>query len=197
LPGRLCPADGRPRRPLPAPGARVASHSQDTSPRCCDCRVSAGRALQLRPPRWKRRLCGVDASRRRHVTCGTASVWRPHPVPSEFRQREGASAVTTARTPMAAESGTFSLGGDLTVHRLSFGTMRLTGPGIWGPPPDRSEALAVLRRAVALGINLIDTADSYGPFVSEELIAEALFPYPAGVVIATKGGYLRPGPNQW
>ena len=105
--------------------------------------------------------------------------------------------MTTARTPLAAESGTFSLGDDLSVHRLGFGAMRLTGPGIWGPPPDRREALAVLRRAVALGINLIDTADSYGPFVSEELIAEALYPYPAGVVIATKGGFQRPGPNQW
>jgi len=105
--------------------------------------------------------------------------------------------MTTPRTPTAADSGTFTLGGDLTVHRLGFGTMRLTGPGIWGPPPDRAEALAVLRRAVELGINLIDTADSYGPMVSEELIAEALFPYPAGVVIATKGGFLRPGPDQW
>jgi aryl-alcohol dehydrogenase-like predicted oxidoreductase len=105
--------------------------------------------------------------------------------------------MTTARTPTAADSGTFTLGGDLIVHRLGFGTMRLTGPGIWGPPPDRAEALATLRRAVALGINLIDTADSYGPAVSEELIAEALFPYPAGLVIATKGGYARPGPDQW
>jgi pyridoxine 4-dehydrogenase len=105
--------------------------------------------------------------------------------------------MTTERTPTAADSGTFTLGGDLTVRRLSFGTMRLTGTGIWGPPPDRGEALAVLRRAVALGVNLIDTADSYGPFVSEELIAEALFPYPAGVVIATKGGYQRSGPDQW
>jgi aryl-alcohol dehydrogenase-like predicted oxidoreductase len=105
--------------------------------------------------------------------------------------------MSTAGTPSAAESGTFTLGGDLTVRRLGFGTMRLTGPGIWGPPPDRSEALSVLRRAVALGVTLIDTADSYGPAVSEELIAEALFPYPAGVAIATKGGYARPGPDHW
>ncbi len=105
--------------------------------------------------------------------------------------------MTTPRTPTAADSGAFTLGSDLSVHRLGFGTMRLTGPGIWGPPPDRAEALAVLRRAIVLGINLIDTADSYGPMVSEELIAEALFPYPAGVVIATKGGFLRPGPDQW
>jgi aryl-alcohol dehydrogenase-like predicted oxidoreductase len=105
--------------------------------------------------------------------------------------------MSTARTPSAADSGTFTLGSDLTIHRLGFGAMRLTGHGIWGSPSDRGEALAVLRRAVALGVNLIDTADSYGPVVSEELIAEALFPYPAGVVIATKGGYARPGPDHW
>jgi len=90
-----------------------------------------------------------------------------------------------------------SLGGEIFVHRLGFGAMRLTGEGIWGPPKDRKQALAVLRRAVELDINFIDTADSYGPHVSEELIAEALFPYPAGLVIATKGGWNRPGPNQW
>ena len=87
--------------------------------------------------------------------------------------------------------------GDLRVHRLGFGAMRLTGEGIWGPPKDRKGALAVLRRAVELDVNFIDTADSYGPHVSEELIAEALFPYPGGLVIATKGGWNRPGPNQW
>jgi len=90
-----------------------------------------------------------------------------------------------------------SLGGEISVHRLGFGAMRLTGEGIWGPPKDRKAALAVLRRAVELDINFIDTADSYGPHVSEELIAEALFPYPADLVIATKGGWNRPGPNQW
>ncbi|PYK95837.1 MAG: oxidoreductase [Verrucomicrobia bacterium] len=89
------------------------------------------------------------------------------------------------------------LGGEISVHRLGFGAMRLTGEGIWGPPKDRKGALAVLRRAVELDVNFIDTADSYGPCVSEELIAEALFPYPAGLVIATKGGWNRPGPNQW
>lgn len=97
----------------------------------------------------------------------------------------------------AALAGTIKLGGELSVHRLGFGAMRLTGEGIWGPPKDRKAALAVLRRAVELGVNFIDTADSYGPEVSEELIAEALFPYPAGLVIATKGGWNRPGPNQW
>lgn len=96
-----------------------------------------------------------------------------------------------------AEVGTFSLGGDLAVRRLGFGAMRITGEGIWGPPRDRDEALRVLRRAVEAGVNLIDTADSYGPHVSEELIAEALHPYPEGLVIATKGGLLRPGPDQW
>jgi pyridoxine 4-dehydrogenase len=97
----------------------------------------------------------------------------------------------------AALSGTFRLGGDLPVSRLGFGTMRLTGPGIWGEPADHDEAIRVLRRAVELGINFIDTADSYGPEVAERLIAEALYPYPAGLVIATKGGFLRPGPDQW
>jgi pyridoxine 4-dehydrogenase len=97
----------------------------------------------------------------------------------------------------AATAGTISLGGELTVNRLGFGAMRLTGEGIWGPPRDRAAAIAVLRRAVELGVNFIDTADSYGPNVSEELIAEALAPYPKDLVIATKGGWNRPGPNQW
>ena len=97
----------------------------------------------------------------------------------------------------AKTAGEVSLGAEISVHRLGFGAMRLTGEGIWGPPKDRKGALAVLRRAVELDVNFIDTADSYGPNVSEELIAEALFPYPAGLVIATKGGWNRPGPNQW
>ncbi len=97
----------------------------------------------------------------------------------------------------ASLAGDVSLGGELTVHRLGFGAMRLTGEGIWGPPKDRKRALAVLRRAVELDVNFIDTADSYDPNTSEELIAEALFPYPPGLVIATKGGWNRPGPNQW
>jgi len=97
----------------------------------------------------------------------------------------------------ASAAGDVSLGGEFLVHRLGFGAMRLTGAGIWGPPKDRNGALAVLRRAVELGIDFIDTADSYGPNVSEELIAEALFPYPAGLVLATKGGWNRPGPDQW
>ena len=103
----------------------------------------------------------------------------------------------TTHTFNAALSGTFELGGRLPVHRLGFGAMRITGKGIWGPPPDRREAIAVLRRAIELNINFIDTANSYGPHVSEELIAEALYPYPDGVVIATKGGLERPGPDQW
>jgi pyridoxine 4-dehydrogenase len=97
----------------------------------------------------------------------------------------------------ASQAGQVSLGPELTVNRLGFGAMRLTGEGIWGPPRDRSRAIAVLRRAIELGVNFIDTADSYGPYVNEELIAEALYPYPAGLVIATKGGWNRPGPNQW
>ena len=102
---------------------------------------------------------------------------------------------TTGAT--AADAGTGDLGGDLTVNRLGFGAMRITGQGIWGDPPDRNEARAVLRRAVELGVNFIDTADSYGPDVSEELIAEALYPYPDDLVIGTKGGLLRPGPGRW
>src|SRR5580693_2068433 len=97
----------------------------------------------------------------------------------------------------AAFPGTFDLGGDLTVRRLGFGTMQLPGPGVWGPPRDHDGAIRVLRRAVELGINFIDTADSYGPYVAEELIAEALHPYPSNLVIATKGGFDRPGPNRW
>jgi len=100
-------------------------------------------------------------------------------------------------TRPAARSGTFTIGGDLPVHRLGFGAMRLTGKGIWGPPEDHDEAIRVLRRAIDLGVNFIDTAASYGPEVSERLIAEALHPYPSGLVIATKAGLRRPGPDQW
>lgn len=97
----------------------------------------------------------------------------------------------------AAAAGTITIGGDLTVNRMGFGAMRITGSGIWGPPKDKPGAIATLKRAVELGVNFIDTADSYGPEVSESLIAEALHPYPAGLVIATKGGWERPGPGQW
>jgi pyridoxine 4-dehydrogenase len=97
----------------------------------------------------------------------------------------------------AANAGTIDVGGDLTVARLGFGAMRITGQGVWGDPQDREQALATLRRAVELGVTLIDTAESYGPEVSENLIAEALFPYPDNLVIATKGGLVRPGPGQW
>jgi aryl-alcohol dehydrogenase-like predicted oxidoreductase len=97
----------------------------------------------------------------------------------------------------ASAAGRVTLGRELTVDRLGFGAMRITGKGIWGPPKDRNEALAVLRRAVELDVNFIDTANSYGPNVSEELIAEALFPYPKDLVIASKGGYSRSGPDQW
>ncbi|MEW1546364.1 aldo/keto reductase [Streptomyces tsukubensis] len=97
----------------------------------------------------------------------------------------------------ADASGSFRIGGDLPVNRLGYGAMQLTGPGVWGPPKDPGEAVRVLRRAVELGVNLIDTADSYGPFVSEQLIREALHPYPADLVIATKGGFTRSGPDGW
>jgi pyridoxine 4-dehydrogenase len=99
--------------------------------------------------------------------------------------------------PTAAAAGTIDVGGDLTVNRLGFGAMRITGRGIWGDPPSHDQAIATLRRVVELGVNFIDTADSYGPSVSEELIAEALYPYPDELVIATKGGLVRPGPNRW
>ncbi len=100
-------------------------------------------------------------------------------------------------TSTAASAGPITIGGDMTVNRMGFGAMRVTGEGIWGDPPDRAAALALLRRTVELGVNLIDTADSYGPFVSEDLIAAALRPYPDDLVIATKGGLTRTGPEQW
>ena len=102
-----------------------------------------------------------------------------------------------AGQPDASAAGTIDIGGDLTVNRMGFGAMRITGQGIWGPPANREQAQAVLRRAVELGVNFIDTADSYGPEVSEELIADTLYPYPGDLVIATKGGLVRPGPGRW
>lgn len=105
--------------------------------------------------------------------------------------------VTQQGNDLARKSGEFLIGNDLRVTRLGFGAMRITGKGIWGEPADRPEAIRVVQRAVELGINFIDTADSYGPHVSEEIIAEALHPYPAGLVIATKGGFDRPGPDRW
>jgi pyridoxine 4-dehydrogenase len=112
----------------------------------------------------------------------------------------GSNMIFAANPPAPAEAGTnslFRLGGDLSVNRLGFGAMRITGEGIWGWPPDRGNALKVLRRAVELGVDLIDTADAYGPETSELLIAQALHPYPKDLVIATKGGLTRPGPGQW
>ncbi len=106
--------------------------------------------------------------------------------------------MTASQTPIqASAAGTVTIGGDLTVNRMGFGAMRITGEGIWGPPKDHDESIRVLRRALELGVNFIDTADAYGPNVSEDLIAEALHPYPAGLVIATKGGLIRTGPGQW
>jgi aryl-alcohol dehydrogenase-like predicted oxidoreductase len=106
------------------------------------------------------------------------------------------TSISTSHGTPAAAAGTITLGGDLTVNRMGFGAMRLTGKGIWGPPKSRAEAIRVLQRAVELGVNFFDTAYSYGPHISEEIIAEALYPYP-GLVIATKGGLERPGPDQW
>jgi aryl-alcohol dehydrogenase-like predicted oxidoreductase len=103
----------------------------------------------------------------------------------------------TTQIISAEAAGKLAIGDDLTVNGLGYGAMRITGKGVWGPPADKGVALATLRRAVELCVNLIDTADSYGPGTSEELIAEALYPYPAGLVIATKGGWERPGPGQW
>ncbi|WP_058189153.1 aldo/keto reductase [Terracidiphilus gabretensis] len=105
--------------------------------------------------------------------------------------------MSSIQSTPASAAGTFVIGADLTVNRIGFGAMRITGKGVWGPPEDKAAALATLRRAVELGVNLIDTADSYGPGTSEELIAEALHPYPENLVIATKGGWERPGPGQW
>src|SRR3569833_2925441 len=99
--------------------------------------------------------------------------------------------------PNASAAGQITLGGDLIVNRMGFGAMRITGPGVWGPPADVPTAIRVLKRAVELGVNFIDTADSYGPDTSETLIAQALYPYPANLVIATKGGLVRPGPDVW
>src|SRR5207253_7069282 len=110
--------------------------------------------------------------------------------------REGLRA-GSPQTPPAAAAGTLKIGGDLVVNRLGFGAMRITGPGIWGEPKDVAEARRVLRRAVELGVGFIDTADAYGPEVSERLIAETLHPYPTGLVIATKGGLVRPRPSDW
>src|SRR5215471_14314138 len=108
--------------------------------------------------------------------------------------RKGA---TMAGQPDASAAGTIDVGGNLTVNRMGFGAMRVTGQGIWGPPPNREQAQAALRRAVELGVTFIDTADSYGPEVSETLIADTLYPYPGDLVIATKGGLRRPGPGRW
>jgi pyridoxine 4-dehydrogenase len=148
-----------------------------------DDRPPEGNDTQARQHLTRRRFLGVT------IASGAAAL-------------AGGSALlgvaSPARAAGAAKSGsTFAIGGDLTVDRLGYGAMRITGQGIWGWPADRDEARRVLKRAVALGVDLIDTADSYGPETSEILIAEALHPYPKGLVIATKGGLTRPGPNEW
>src|SRR5213595_2057888 len=147
---------------------------------------------------------GVARLQHRHAMGGTTPGWMrlPGAVVTHVRgvfhptHRFGTSMTQSVDLPVA-ESGRFLLGGDRPVYRLGFGAMRLTGKGIWGEPRDHDEAIAVLRRALELGVNLIDTADSYGPAVSERLIAQALYPYPPELVIATKAGLERPGPDQW
>jgi pyridoxine 4-dehydrogenase len=127
------------------------------------------------------------------VSALLAAIWNAVARPSTTR-----ALLMTDQPPVtAAAAGTIGIGGDLTVNRLGYGAMQITGEGVWSEPPDRDEALAVLRRAVELGVNFIDTADSYGPRVSETLIAEALYPYPDDLVIATKGGLERPSPGPW
>jgi pyridoxine 4-dehydrogenase len=157
-------------------------------------------AHRARPANLRRAIKGIGTSPARRVS---------FPVSRESNFANGETIVTneqSAATPAeakdwnklpAAKSGNFRLGGDLDIHRLGFGAMRITGAGVWGEPKDRNEAIRVLRRAVDLGINFIDTADSYGPNVSEEIVAEALHPYPLGLVIATKAGFERTGPDKW
>src|ERR671936_1209256 len=142
----------------------------------------------LAPARSRSRPDRIRCSRPRHMAEPGLS--------SPFRAPSNLDLMAIESTDAAA-AGTVTLGGDLEVRRLGFGAMRLTGDGIWGPPDDHEEAKAVLRRAVDLGVDFIDTADAYGPNVSEELISEALHPYPGGLVIATKGGLTRSGPGRW
>src|SRR5436305_14058176 len=126
-------------------------------------------------------------------SCVAAAALRTSPTATARTSETGSSARDAARAGMS----TFTIGGDREVHRLGYGAMRITGPGVWGPPPDHDAAIAVLRRTIELAIDLIDTADSYGPHVSERLIAEALHPYPHDPTLATKGGLERTGPGQW
>jgi pyridoxine 4-dehydrogenase len=139
---------------------------------------------------------GASPGRARRTACKDRFRILPWENPSKPTGEQESMPAEIKSSP-AAEAGTITLGGDLSVNRLGFGAMRITGKGIWGPPSDRDAALATLRRAVELGVNFIDTADSYGPDVSEELIAEALHPYPAGLVITTKVGWVRHGAGVW
>jgi len=136
-----------------------------------------------------------DPSRRGFLLGGTAAVTGAALLPPAFAIAKPQGA--PGRKPAAAAAGTLLIGGDLAVNRLGFGAMRITGDGIWGEPHDGKEARAVLRRAIELGISFIDTADAYGPYVSERLIRDALYPYPKGLVIATKGGQVRPSQQEW
>lgn len=132
-----------------------------------------------------------------HEENGGVSISRTIEAIKHHMGRTKPARVPNGEKHPATKSGTFAIGGNLPVHRLGYGAMQLTGPGVWGEPADRAQAIALLRRALELGINLIDTANSYGPYVSEELIREALHPYPNGLVIATKAGLARTGPSKW
>ena len=181
-------------------GKRVAQPYTEQQPGDEDAEdETGGRGGQ---DRRKTHAVGVEGIGPTRVRDGSKGNTERNPLDSGRHPNSGEwnDARTIISTPdfrPALQSGTFHFGPDLAVHRLGFGTMRLTGTGVWGEPSDRAEAIAVLRRAVELGINLIDTADSYGPEVAERLVAEALHPYPGDLVIATKAGFQRPGPGQW
>src|ERR1700756_3238607 len=165
----------------------------------CRCSIYFGGARNYLSPMFLASLTRREVAKQRRASrnpgplvrrgSGALRVERKNMKSTSGKREEGSLA--------AAKSGQFNIGGALNVNRLGFGAMRITGKGIWGEPKDRDEAIRVLRRAVDLGINFIDTADSYGPAVSEEIIAEALYPFPAGLVIATKAGFDRPGPDKW
>ncbi len=187
---------GRRLRHVVALGPRPGSHRYRAHP--APVRDARGAARAPRHPGG--RLCGARLRylRARALGAGVDAAARGTRVldRSGGHDARGASGMSST-APLAAASGTFDIGGETTVRRLGYGTMQLTGPGVWGPPRDRDEALRVLRRAVELGVTFIDTADSYGPFVAEELIRGALHPYPEELVIATKAGLTRSGPGRW
>src|SRR6266545_3252536 len=154
-------------------------------------------APRSRPPGTPRRVRAVYRHHAHPARPGHGADRRRHPRPSPCSRRNRAGRLMTGTPHPAYASGRYLIGGDLPVYRLGYGTMQLTGPGHWYHPADPDAAKRLLRRAVALGINHLDTADAYGPETVEHLIRKALHPYPPGLVIATKGGLTRPGPNRW